>query len=76
MRHEYGHVEQLKKPGISRYTTTVVLPSVICFYLDEAGWLPEKSYYNLPYLHSLVAAPTATPCTPVPLAATAIRITS
>ena len=49
VRHEYGHVVQLQKLGINRYSTTVVLPSVICFYLDEAGWLPENSYYNLPW---------------------------
>ena len=48
VRHEYGHTLQLEEMGILSYTTFVVAPSIVCYWLDEAGSL-DAHYYSLPW---------------------------
>jgi len=49
LRHEYGHVLQLKEIGVWGYIQFVAMPSVACFWATEAGVLPSNLYYNLPW---------------------------
>ena len=49
VRHEYGHIIQLQKLGVSAYLNTMVVPSVIGFNLDKMGVLPDGMYYNQPW---------------------------
>lgn len=49
LRHEYGHTKQLQKLGIIDYSTYVVMPSVICYWLTEAKLLSWDYYFSYPW---------------------------
>lgn len=49
LRHEYGHTLQLNDLGLGTYLTTVVAPSVTCYWLTDAGVLPDEIYNNYPW---------------------------
>ncbi len=48
LQHEYGHTLQLEDKGVLKYTTEVVLPSVLAYYKWQKGELPYE-YYNSPW---------------------------
>ena len=48
LRHEYGHIVQLKKLGVVDYTYYVVIPSLIGAATSEQGKL-TVDYYSLPW---------------------------
>lgn len=49
VKHEYGHTKQLDSLGLPTYLNTVIVPSMICFALQEVNILPEKYYFSLPW---------------------------
>ena len=49
LRHEYGHVVQLKKLGLTEYSGCVVVPSVLCFWATELGVLSPSNYFSYPW---------------------------
>ena len=49
VKHEYGHVIQLREIGFENYIDYVAIPSVTCFILTEKGVFPEDIYFSLPW---------------------------
>ena len=49
VKHEYGHVMQLKEIGLSDYVEYVAIPSITCFVLTEINIIPKDIYYSLPW---------------------------
>ena len=49
VKHEYGHTKQLDSLGLPTYLSTVAVPSVICFALQENNPLLQKYYFSLPW---------------------------
>ena len=49
LRHEYGHVVQLKKLGLTEYSRCVVIPSVLCFWATELEVLSPSNYFSYPW---------------------------
>ena len=51
LRHEYGHIIQLKKIGFFRFFVKVAIPSVTGNLLHRMGRLSTAEYYGLPWEH-------------------------
>ena len=49
VQHEYGHTRQLQELGLLAYYNYVLLPSITCFWLTEAGALSSSTYYSYPW---------------------------
>ena len=49
VRHEYGHVQQLREIGLMDYLSMVVVPSVTGFIAMQLGVVPAEHYYDQPW---------------------------
>ena len=49
LMHEYGHIVQSRKLGISGYTIYIVIPSVIGYGIEAADLMPKDTYFSLPW---------------------------
>lgn len=51
LRHEYGHIVQLKTIGFFRFLVGVIIPSITGNLLHRLGRLSSEEYYGLPWEH-------------------------
>ena len=51
LRHEYGHIIQLKSMGFFRFVARVAIPSLTGNILHRMGRLTSAEYYGLPWEH-------------------------
>ena len=49
VRHEYGHIQQLKQLGLEDYLLGVAAPSIFCFWMMQEDSSLRSIYYSLPW---------------------------
>ena len=47
VKHEYGHVRHMRKIGTTNYLYKVVIPSVVCYWVNINN--DEYNYYSAPF---------------------------